>query len=406
MTPPDQNQNPEQNPETTVNANHDNPETVAASTSHEKQDSDWRSAALSADNAVRSGVDRLRPTAERIGQSVSPYLLRVWNWLAPLIERIQRSAAFERMRAMFMSASEWLRANSGSAQHSSRLRSMQFGAGVAAVGVLGIIFGVVGGAGGGQSMNTASNVTPFSGTAPTPEKAQGAPLPEGSSDDEDDSDDEDAPAGSGPPAEGIDVSNHNGEIDWKSVAASGKQFAFVLASDGQSFTSKTFDEQYNGAKDAGMMAGAYHFGRPSGSAEQQANQLLEVNKYTDDGKSLPPVLDLEVDPKGGDCYGLTTGQMHGWTQQFLDRIKEGTGKDAIIYASPSFWSQCMGGSDEFKENPLWLASYGVDQPKVPGGWNEYDFWQYTEEGSVPGIEGDVDLNKFNGSSKELKDLAD
>ena len=283
---------------------------------------------------------------------------------------------------------------------------MQFGAGVAAVGVLGIIFGVVGGAGGGQSMNTASNVTPFSGTAPTPEKAQGAPLPEGSSDDEDDSGDEDVPAGSGPPAEGIDVSNHNGKIDWKSVAASGKQFAFVLASDGQSFTSKTFDEQYNGAKNAGMMAGAYHFGRPSGSAEQQANRLLEVNKYTDDGKSLPPVLDLEVDPDTGSCYGLTTGQMHGWTQKFLDRIKEGTGKDAIIYASPSFWSQCMGGSDAFKDNPLWLASYGVDQPKVPGGWGEYDFWQYTEEGSVPGIEGDVDLNKFNGSVKELKDLAD
>ncbi|WP_460962673.1 GH25 family lysozyme [Parasphingorhabdus pacifica] len=404
-----------------MNANSDAPESVAASTSDDRQGQDWNSKALAADHAVRSGVDRLRPGTERLGQAISPYVARVWNWLAPLIERIQRSAAYERLCAMSAPVGEWIRTRSGSeARHatdrpSSRLRTMRLGAGVAAVGVLGIIFGVVGGAGGGQSVNTASQVAPFS-SEPTPEQAQGAALPDESSSEEEpeetaaDKAEEKTkdvdPVPSGPPAEGIDVSNHNGKIDWQSVAASGKKFTFVLATDGQSFTSKTFDEQYNGAKQAGMMAGAYHFGRPSGSAVEQADRLMAVNKYTEDGKSLPPVLDLEVDPNSGGCYGLTSGQMHGWTQQFIDRIKEGTGQDAIVYASPSFWSQCMAGSDEFKDHPLWLASYGVDQPKVPGGWDSYDFWQYTEEGSVPGIGGDVDLNKFNGSVEKLRKLAD
>lgn len=65
----------------------------------------------------------------------------------------------------------------------------------------------------------------------------------------------------------------------------------------------------------------------------------------------------------------------------------------------------MGDKQDFQKNPLWLASYGVDDPKVPGGWPEYTFHQHTSTGKVDGISGSVDENKFAGSEDQLKAFA-
>lgn len=393
MTPPEQNPSPEQNIPDTSKA--ETPET-SANTSQQENGRDLRSGALSADQAVRSGVDRMRPAAERVGQRLAPLLQRLLSVLAPLIERLKGSPAFQRL-------SEKVTAG-GHHRRPSRLRAVQVGVAAAAVGVLGIVIGTAGG--GEQNVDNAAHVAKYP-SQNAPERAQGGPVPGNEGQGEPaPAEEPEAPAPAGPPASGIDVSNHNGSIDWNKVAASGQQFAFVLATDGMDFTSKSFETQFNGAKNAGLVAGAYHFGRPDESAVDQANRLLEVNKYTNDGKTLPPVLDLEVDSKGGDCYGLTSAQMHGWTQQFVDRIKEGTGEGPIIYASQSFWSQCMDDSKAFSNHPLWVANYEVEQPAIPGGWDTYDFWQYTEEGRVDGVDGDVDVNKFNGSAEQLRELVE
>ncbi len=210
----------------------------------------------------------------------------------------------------------------------------------------------------------------------------------------------------GPPVEGIDVSNHNGAIDWSRVAAAGKKFTFVLATDGTSFSNPRYSEQYHGAKNAGLIAGAYHFARPgSSSAEVQAQRFLDLADYQADGKTLPPVLDLEVDPNSGGCYGLSVDQMHLWTKTFNDKVKERTGKDPIIYANPSFWRQCMGSTDTFGHHSLWLASYGVDSPAVPAGFDNWDFWQYTDQGQVSGISGGADLNQYQEGLARLQQLA-
>ncbi|MEB3369708.1 lysozyme [Saccharopolyspora mangrovi] len=210
----------------------------------------------------------------------------------------------------------------------------------------------------------------------------------------------------GPPVEGIDVSNHNGDIDWKQVAAAGKKFTFVLATDGTSFTNPRYAEQYNGAKDAGLIAGAYHFARPgSSSAAEQAERFLDTAGYQADGKTLPPVLDLEVDPKVGGCYGLSVEEMHQWTKTFNEKVEERTGKEAIIYANPSFWRECMGSTDAFGDHALWLASYGVDNPSVPNGFGDWDFWQYTSKGKVAGINTNTDLNLYKEGLARLERLA-
>ncbi|GAA2783852.1 GH25 family lysozyme [Saccharopolyspora taberi] len=204
---------------------------------------------------------------------------------------------------------------------------------------------------------------------------------------------------------GIDVSNHNGKVDFEKVKKDGRDFAFVLATDGQSFTSDLFDSQYSGAGKAGLFRAGYHFARPDGSAAKQASRFLEVVGYRNDGKSLPPVLDMEANPNGATCYGLDHGQMKEWISTFVGEVRKQTGREAIIYTSPSFWKECTGNSKAFERNPLWIAEWDVDQPSRIGGWPEYTFWQYSDSGSVDGVSGAVDVNRFNGGVADLERFA-
>lgn len=289
---------------------------------------------------------------------------------------------------------------------------MQVGSAVAAVAILAAVVGNSGTGPEQRDTEAAAQKSPLRAPAAAPgpygapEKAPTEPAPGARSGD--------APSGGvskqagaaiGPDAEGVDVSNHNGNISWKRVAASGKKFAFVLATDGGDFTNPMFQQQYKGAKKEGLLVGAYHFGRPNSSATGQANRLLDTMGSDKDAKTLPPVLDMEVSPSGGSCYGKTPAQLQDWMRLFSGTVKSRTGEKPIIYISPSFWSTCMGSTQAFADHPLWVASYGVSNPDVPGGWNSYTFWQFTNKGSVPGISGPVDINKFKGSGKELLKLA-
>ncbi|GAA0523537.1 hypothetical protein GCM10011581_39530 [Saccharopolyspora subtropica] len=377
-----------------------------ASTPTEATERGWRGAALKADQALRTAADRVRPVANRVGQWLLPLVQRLLMWLAPLVRRIQNVPVVWRF-------GERMASRAAAAKVPTRTRSMQAGAAFAAVGVVGLVIGSVVAGSEEPDVATAApaqvapeEATPAQAAAaqpeqqptpaqqPAPEQQPApAPLPE-----------PEAPIG--PPVQGIDVSNHNGNIDWSKVAADGKKFTFVLATDGTSFTNPRYSQQYHGAKDAGLIAGAYHFARPSSSsAEVQAQRFLDVADYQADGRTLPPVLDLEIDPNTGGCYGLSVAEMHQWTKTFADKVKERTGKDAIIYANPSFWRQCMGGTDSFGHHALWLASYGVDSPTVPTGFDGWDFWQYTDKGRVAGISGYTDLNLYQEGIERLRRLA-
>lgn len=365
--------NPESSDQTRSPENNDR-----ASAPNEATDRGLRSAALRADQALRTAVDRVRPAAHRVGEWVAPLIQRVLQWLAPLLQRIQGVPVVRRLRERVAPHVEKL---PESVRRAPRTRSMQAGAAIAAVGVVGLVIGSAVAGSDETKVDDAAMEAPI----------QAQPVPQ-------------APLG--PPVEGIDVSNHNGAIDWSKVAAAGKKFTFVLATDGTGFSNPRYSEQYHGAKNAGLIAGAYHFARPgSSSAEVQAERFLNIADYQADGKTLPPVLDLEVDPNSGGCYGLSVADMHLWTKTFNDKVKERTGKDPIIYANPSFWRQCMGGTDTFGGHALWLASYGVDSPAVPNGFNDWDFWQYTDQGSVAGIGGNTDLNQYQQGFERLKQLA-
>jgi GH25 family lysozyme M1 (1,4-beta-N-acetylmuramidase) len=199
--------------------------------------------------------------------------------------------------------------------------------------------------------------------------------------------------------QGIDVSHWQGTIDWGKVRDAGKKFAFIKASEHTSFVDNKYQTNRANAKAAGLKVGAYHFARPdlgTADAYAEADHFIETADWT--SGELRPVLDLE------DTGGLSSSALQTWVKAFVNRIYARTGVRAIIYVSPSFWSNKMGNSRWFADNGydvLWIAHWTTaSSPSVPAenwGGKSWTFWQYTSDGSVPGISGRVDLDRYNGS---------
>jgi GH25 family lysozyme M1 (1,4-beta-N-acetylmuramidase) len=196
--------------------------------------------------------------------------------------------------------------------------------------------------------------------------------------------------------EGIDVSHWQGTIDWAKVKAAGKKFAFLKASEHTTFVDDKYATNRSKAKANGILVGAYHFARPDTSTNDAIKEADHfINTAAPVKGELIPVLDLEV------SGGLSDGQLAAWAKSFLDRVYERTGVKGAIYMSPSFWSNYAGNSLNLANagyKVLWIAHWTTAAaPSVPAGnWggNGWTFWQYTSSGSVNGIEGRVDLNRY------------
>ena len=197
--------------------------------------------------------------------------------------------------------------------------------------------------------------------------------------------------------EGIDVSHYQGTIDWARVAAAGKRFAFMKASDSTDYVDPTYVTNRAQAKLQGLKVGAYHFARPDatpGDAVAEADHFIATADWG--GGDLVPVLDLET------TGGLNVANLQAWVTAFLGRINDRTGVKAMIYTSPSFWTNKMGDTQAFAAagyKSLWVAHWTTNpSATVPASnWagNGWTFWQYTSDGSVPGILGRVDLDRYN-----------
>ncbi|MDJ1135240.1 lysozyme [Streptomyces iconiensis] len=203
--------------------------------------------------------------------------------------------------------------------------------------------------------------------------------------------------------EGVDVSSHQGNVNWKGLWDSGVRWAYVKATEGTSYKNPYFAQQYNGSYNIGMIRGAYHFATPnSSSGATQANYFASNGGgWSKDGKTLPGVLDIEYNPYGATCYGLSQSAMVNWIKDFTSTYKARTGRDAVIYTTTNWWTQCTGNSSSFgNTNPLWIARYASSPGTLPAGWGFYTFWQYTSSGPIVG-----DHNVFNGAMDRLRALA-
>lgn len=207
---------------------------------------------------------------------------------------------------------------------------------------------------------------------------------------------------------GVDVSKWQRPggvaLKWGEVAASGQKFAFIKATDGVEGDQKYFLEDSIAAAKAGLYVGSYHKAHPDRSATAQADQYVEALQQRDEqistDKTLPPVLDIELD------NGLNPTQLQKWTKDFLERVEEKTGETPMIYTYRWFWQNPMGNSTDFTDYPLWLAAYEDSAPtSLPGGWESMAFWQRSSTGRVDGIPTNVDEDVFNGTEAELQQLA-
>jgi GH25 family lysozyme M1 (1,4-beta-N-acetylmuramidase) len=202
---------------------------------------------------------------------------------------------------------------------------------------------------------------------------------------------------------GLDVSGHQGNVDWPGVAAHGARFAYVKATEGTTYRSPFFAQQYNGSYQVGLIRGAYHFALPDVSdGVAQANYFVDHGGgWSPDGKTLPPALDIEYNPYGPTCYGLSAPAMVAWIKAFSDRVHARTGRWPTIYTSTNWWATCTGNLGDFSStNPLWIARYAAGPDPLPFNWGFHTFWQYDDAGTFPG-----DQDYFNGTYDRLQALA-
>jgi GH25 family lysozyme M1 (1,4-beta-N-acetylmuramidase) len=202
---------------------------------------------------------------------------------------------------------------------------------------------------------------------------------------------------------GIDVSHHQGNINWNRVAESGHVFAFHKATEGATFTDDQYATNRSEAADASIPFGAYHFARPQGGSisAAQTDARSEAQHFLDVAQPAPgdllPVLDMEA------SGGLGANRLIAWTQAWLDEIGSALDVRPLIYSGPSFWQTNMADTTTFAEQgfPLWIAHYtSAAAPRTPANnWNGngWAFWQWTNCASIPGISGCVDEDRLSGS---------
>ncbi|QQE80092.1 GH25 family lysozyme [Alicyclobacillus sp. SO9] len=195
-------------------------------------------------------------------------------------------------------------------------------------------------------------------------------------------------------AYGIDVSHWQGDIDWAKVRQSGITFAYIKATEGTGYTDPQFTANFKNSEAAGIVRGAYHFARPSeSSGTTQADFFVRTLQQQNAKGELPPVLDLE-DTGGKSKFALTD-----WVNQFVAGVKAKTGTNPVIYVSPSFASSSLTSS--ISSLLLWVADWGVSRPNSFNGWSQWTFWQYSSQGSISGVAGNVDLDVYAGTPGSL-----
>lgn len=189
------------------------------------------------------------------------------------------------------------------------------------------------------------------------------------------------------PVRGIDVSHHQGAIDWQAVADDQVAFAYLKATEGGDHRDRRFAANSREARAAGLKVGAYHFFTFCRPGADQARNFLAVVPV--DPGALPPAVDLEF---GGNCGTLPSDvDLRRELEAFLALVEARHGRQAVLYVTPDF---LRSYGHALPMRPLWKRK--VVMP--PFGGRPWTFWQFHNRGEVDGIKGPVDLNVFAGDT--------
>ncbi|MEO0882230.1 MAG: GH25 family lysozyme [Pseudomonadota bacterium] len=192
------------------------------------------------------------------------------------------------------------------------------------------------------------------------------------------------------------MAHYQGQIDWNALAGDDTAFVFIKATEGVSHVDPRFEENWRGARRAGILRGAYHYFTPCLPGRAQAEHFLAT--VPEALQTLPPVIDAE--DLGPCAAGSGVADATGYIIDFIEYIEVERGVRPIIYTTRRFYERHL--SEAFADERFWLSDFSGRPDYGPKSWV---FWQYTDRGRRRGISGPVDLNVFAGTDTELRALA-
>jgi lysozyme len=196
---------------------------------------------------------------------------------------------------------------------------------------------------------------------------------------------------------GIDISHYQDKINWDTLFSRHNiDFVFMRATAGIDNFDKHFQKNWESIKKAGVIRGAYHYYRPDENSEEQARFFIE-NVKLEEG-DMPPILDIEKYSRIQSLKSLKNGLVN-----WLNIVEEYYQITPIIYTYNQFYLSALFDDPRFEKYPVWIALYNTNKrPDLL--LKEWTFWQFTDKGEISGINGDVDINVFNGNLKDMDGL--
>ncbi len=202
------------------------------------------------------------------------------------------------------------------------------------------------------------------------------------------------------PIQGIDVSHHQGDIDWPRLATlPNVRFAIMKATEGGDFRDRKFAENWRRAGEAGVVRGAYHFFTFCRPGRDQAENVVAT--VPADPAALPIAVDIEFH---GNCGKVpTVDELANELNAFMDRIKETFPDKPIFYVTQEVYDRYLKGNENrFPGHSLWLRSIAREPKQQDCG--RWSIWQFADNGTLEGIQGPVDLNALCPTETGLSGL--
>lgn len=194
---------------------------------------------------------------------------------------------------------------------------------------------------------------------------------------------------------GIDISYYQEKVNFKKVVNDGFDFVFIKATEGGSLKDRKFNENWERAGEEEILKSAYHFFRADIDPYRQADWFVKhVNLKEGD---LPPVLDVET------FDNMPIPIIRERVSIWLNLIEKKYNIRPIIYTNYSYYHDVFYKRKVFDKYPIWIAAYNkVSKPVLKDNSKNWVIWQYSDNGSARGIDGNVDLNVFYGTIEDLR----
>ena len=208
---------------------------------------------------------------------------------------------------------------------------------------------------------------------------------------------------------GFDVSQHNSgvkPVDWDKIPKDRARFVFIKATEGATFEDPFFDRHWTSAHAHGFVCGAYHFYRSNRTGKEQAANIAK--NILHDGSfgkgDLPVAIDVEefknVDSKSAASIAAFLKEL----KVCFDTVAKAMGAKPILYTAQFAWDLLRNPAD-YLDCPLWIANPSkAAAPVLPKPFKTHVIWQFSFDGKMPGVTGDLDLDRFSGTEADFQKL--